>query len=168
MTKRMFITILKRPKFCDISMNPKRFPFLAGLSQHYVLLFGFKHDGQGLPSKGSSLVIGLMALSMLLSGVIGLLNPEVSGQHLVEGLVLKTLWLAAFYLFISIPLKYVEVLVGAMMLSIVGLAVDVVIGLLGMQVQLAPLSIVLGVWVLAAEICLLRRHTVRTVLSKKA
>lgn len=142
--------------------------FADGLRQHYVLLFGFKHDGQGLPSKGSSLVYGLIVFHLLLSGIVGLLQPDLNGTQVAESLVFQALWLLSFYFFISVPLKFVEVLVGGLMLTLVSQVVAVVIGLIGLQEQLAPVSLALGVWVLAAQFCLLRRHTVRTVLSKKA
>lgn len=147
-------------------MNATRTSFVEGLRQHYVLLLTLKHDGLGLPSKGSSLVYGLLGLQILLTGLLLLAQPELSGAEMTEAFLLKSGWLIGIYVFVSAPLRYIEVMVGATLLTIPQYVIQLVFVLLGLAPTLGFVIFGVSMWVLGAQLSLLMRHSARVRASK--
>lgn len=142
-------------------MTESRTTFTQGIAQHLWLLLSLKHDGRGLPSVGTSFVFMLAGVHTALLALFLLANPATTGSDMVTDFARITIWLAASYRFMALPLKCVEVFTGALMLAIVQYGVQLVLVLLTLQTTMAVVMLILVIWEVVAQLSLLMRHLAR-------
>lgn len=142
-------------------------PTLVGaIGRHLSLLLRCRHDGTGLPAKASPALFVLALVSLLMTLVLAFAAPHTSLWKPFVDVGWQVIWVTGIYVAVARRHGCVEVLAGMLLLSIVFSTVRL-FGLAMPDPASALVRLVVGVWVFAAQLSLLKRHFERVEAAPK-